>query len=564
MITGISARLLLLTILVVMAVEVAIFVPSVAQFRKSFLEERLVRAEIAALTVMAAPGGRAESALQAELLDTADALNIVVQKEGRRILALEGEGFPAPTDSFDLREATSLDLIRDAIVCLVASKDGQVQRIVGTTGEGMYDSVEITIEVAQLRAAMIDYGLRILQLSLIISVITAGVVFFTVRRFVVAPLLDVIRNVEQFHENPEDRSRIMQPKGTAGEVADAERAIAAMQTEVITALGQRRRLAELGGAVAKINHDLRNMLAAGQLMTERLGASEDPLVARVLPKLVGSLDRASALCQSTLDYGRAEEPEPTLRPVAVEQVLADVVESLGLAPEPLALPLPASAETAATRANRTTAPGGGADRDTDPEGLGATEPLVLADGPVRILSEVPRGVTVTADPDFLFRIFANLIRNAVEAIRSSSGRGAITLSLAPEGPEGQMASGTSERALKGVPGTGERAPRGGPGTVRDGANGGHVVGAGAPTAASCHFLLSDTGPGLPEKARDNLFRPFRSSTRRGGTGLGLVIASELAVAQGGQLSLVSTSPAGTVFALCLRPAAAANRLNRSA
>ncbi|MEO1724049.1 MAG: HAMP domain-containing sensor histidine kinase [Pseudomonadota bacterium] len=564
MITGISARLLLLTILVVMAVEVAIFVPSVAQFRKSFLEERLVRAEIAALTVMAAPGGRAESALQAELLGTADALNIVVQKEGRRILALEGEGFPAPTDSFDLREATSLDLIRDAIVCLVASKDGQVQRIVGTTGEGMYDSVEITIEVAQLRAAMIDYGLRILQLSLIISVITAGVVFFTVRRFVVAPLLDVIRNVEQFHENPEDRSRIMQPKGTAGEVADAERAIAAMQTEVITALGQRRRLAELGGAVAKINHDLRNMLAAGQLMTERLGASEDPLVARVLPKLVGSLDRASALCQSTLDYGRAEEPEPTLRPVAVEQVLAEVVESLGLAPEPLALPLPASAETAATRANRTTAPGGGADRDADPEESGGTEPLLLADGPVRILSEVPRGVTVTADPDFLFRIFANLIRNAVEAIRSSSGRGAITLSLAPEGPDGQMASGTSERALKGGPGTGERAPRGGPGTVRDGANGGHVVGAGAPSAASCHFLLSDTGPGLPEKARDNLFRPFRSSTRRGGTGLGLVIASELAVAQGGQLSLVSTSPAGTVFALCLRPAAAANRLNRSA
>ncbi|MEO0959547.1 MAG: hypothetical protein AAFY66_13975, partial [Pseudomonadota bacterium] len=511
MITGISARLLLLTILVVMAVEVAIFVPSVAQFRKSFLEERLVRAEIAALTVMAAPGGRAESALQAELLGTADALNIVVQKEGRRILALEGEGFPAPTDSFDLREATSLDLIRDAIVCLVASKDGQVQRIVGTTGEGMYDSVEITIEVAQLRAAMIDYGLRILQLSLIISVITAGVVFFTVRRFVVAPLLDVIRNVEQFHENPEDRSRIMQPKGTAGEVADAERAIAAMQTEVITALGQRRRLAELGGAVAKINHDLRNMLAAGQLMTERLGASEDPLVARVLPKLVGSLDRASALCQSTLDYGRAEEPEPTLRPVAVEQVLAEVVESLGLAPEPLALPLPASAETAATRANRTTAPGGGADRDADPEESGGTEPLLLADGPVRILSEVPRGVTVTADPDFLFRIFANLIRNAVEAIRSSSGRGAITLSLAPEGPDGQMASGTSERALKGGQGTGERALRGGPGTVRDGASGRHVVGAGAPTAASCHFLLSDTGPGLPEKARDNLFRPFRSS-----------------------------------------------------
>ncbi|MEM9763438.1 MAG: HAMP domain-containing sensor histidine kinase [Pseudomonadota bacterium] len=519
MITGISARLLLLTILVVMAVEVAIFVPSVAQYRKNFLEERLVRAEIAALTVMAAPSGRADDALQDELLDTADALNIVVQKDGRRILALQGEGFPAPSESFDLREATSLGLIRDAIACLLASKEGDVQRVLGTTGEGMYDSVEITFEVAQLRAAMIDYGFRILQLSLIISVITAGVVFFTVRRFVVAPLLDVIRNVEQFHENPEDPGRIMQPKGKAGEVAEAERAIAAMQTEVITALGQRRRLAELGGAVAKINHDLRNMLAAGQLMTERLGASEDPLVARVLPKLVGSLDRAAALCQSTLDYGRAEEPEPTLRPVAVEQVLADVVESLGLAPDATSIIQP---------------------RSETPSGLGTGvgagiehEETVLSDGPVRIVSTLPPGITVTADPDFLFRILANLIRNAVEAIRAASGRGTITLSLASPELVDAKSDGT-----KGVSPT--------------------------PSAAPCHILLSDTGPGLPEKARDNLFRPFRSSTRRGGTGLGLVIASELATAQGGQLDLVSTSPAGTVFALCLRGAAAAHRLNRSA
>ncbi|MEL6768539.1 MAG: HAMP domain-containing sensor histidine kinase [Pseudomonadota bacterium] len=515
MITGISARLLLLTILVVMAVEVAIFVPSVAQFRKSFLEERLVRAEIAALTVMAAPGGRAGGALQDELLDTADALNIVVQKEGRRILALQGTGFPVPVESFDLREATSFDLIRDAIACLLASKEGDVQRVVGTTGEGMYDSVEITFEVAQLRAAMIDYGFRILQLSLIISVITAGVVFFTVRRFVVAPLLDVIRNVEQFHENPEDPGRIMQPKGKAGEVAEAERAIAAMQTEVITALGQRRRLAELGGAVAKINHDLRNMLAAGQLMTERLGASDDPLVARVLPKLVGSLDRAAALCQSTLDYGRAEEPEPTLRPVAVEQVLADVVESLGLAPDATSLVEPRNQATQGIRA-----------------GTEAGE-VVLSDGPVRIVSALPPGVTVTADPDFLFRILANLIRNAVEAIRSAGGRGTITLSLAPQA--------LVEARTNGLNGNGSSA-----------------------ATPACHFLLSDTGPGLPEKARDNLFRPFRSSTRRGGTGLGLVIASELAAAQGGQLDLVSTSPAGTVFALCLRGAAAAQRLNRSA
>ncbi|MEM6945742.1 MAG: sensor histidine kinase, partial [Pseudomonadota bacterium] len=147
MITGISARLLLLTIFVVMIVEVAIFVPSIAQFRKNFLEERLVRAEIAALTIMAAPGGLASPELEAELLGTADALNIVVTKEGSRILALPGSDFSAPAASFDLRTANSWDLIRDAMYCLFFSHSGEVQRVIGETGEGMYERVEITFRV---------------------------------------------------------------------------------------------------------------------------------------------------------------------------------------------------------------------------------------------------------------------------------------------------------------------------------------------------------------------------------------------------------------------------------
>ncbi|MEM8819890.1 MAG: HAMP domain-containing sensor histidine kinase, partial [Pseudomonadota bacterium] len=463
MITGISARLLLLTIFVVMIVEVAIFVPSIAQFRKNFLEERLVRAEIAALTIMAAPGGLASPELEAELLGTADALNIVVTKEGSRILALPGSDFSAPAASFDLRTANSWDLIRDAMYCLFFSHSGEVQRVIGETGEGMYERVEITFRVEELRQAMLDYGLRILQLSLIISIITAGVVFVTVRRFVVAPLLDVIRNVERFHENPEDPERVMQARSGAGEVAEAERAIAAMQSEVLTALGQRRRLAELGEAVAKINHDLRNMLAAGQLMTERLGASDDPLVARVLPKLVGSLDRASALCQSTLDYGRAEEPEPELRPVALAGLVEDVVEGLGLAGEP--------AEELGDSGRPTLGIAGSGTGEA-----AAAGGRVLASGAVRVVSGLPPGATVLADQDFLYRILANLIRNASEAIRGGSGRGSITILL--EHSE-EMSSDKK----------------------------------GSDKEETCRLILRDTGPGLPEKARAHLFRPLRSSAR---------------------------------------------------
>ena len=63
--------------------------------------------------------------------------------------------------------------------------------------------------------------------------------------------------------------------------------------------------------------------------------------------------------------------------------------------------------------------------------------------------------------------------------------------------------------------------------------------------------IIDTGPGLPPKARDNLFQAFTGSTRRGGTGLGLSIARELARGHEGDVELVRTGKDGTVFAVRL-------------
>jgi signal transduction histidine kinase len=63
--------------------------------------------------------------------------------------------------------------------------------------------------------------------------------------------------------------------------------------------------------------------------------------------------------------------------------------------------------------------------------------------------------------------------------------------------------------------------------------------------------LADNGPGLPERALTNLFQPFVGSARHGGTGLGLAISRELALAHGGDLTLASTGPEGTVFELRL-------------
>jgi signal transduction histidine kinase len=63
--------------------------------------------------------------------------------------------------------------------------------------------------------------------------------------------------------------------------------------------------------------------------------------------------------------------------------------------------------------------------------------------------------------------------------------------------------------------------------------------------------VTDTGPGVPERVRANLFQPFAGSGRAGGTGLGLAIARELAQAHGGELSLVDHEGSGASFELRL-------------
>ncbi len=294
---GLSGRLLILTILVVMLVEVAIFVPSVARFRADYLSERVVRAEIAALSVLAAPDGMVSEELQRQLLEKTEAQNIVLKREGTRTLILSSDDMTEVSASFDLRGMDAAEMIVDALARMVSGGGSDVIRVIGAPTGLDAEAIEITLDSGPLKAAMIDYGWRILRLSLIISIITAAMIFVAVRRFVVSPLMAVIENVKAFQENPEDSARIIRPSSRLGEVAEAEQALAEMQEDVLTALRERSRLASLGEALAKISHDLRNLLSTGQLMADRLEMSRDPLVARTLPKLIGSLDRAISLCK---------------------------------------------------------------------------------------------------------------------------------------------------------------------------------------------------------------------------------------------------------------------------
>jgi signal transduction histidine kinase len=442
---GLSGKLLVLTILFVMLAEVLIYVPSIAAFRLSWLQDRLSAAYTAALVLDAAPSGMVPDSLARQILDSIGARAVAMKTERQRRLLAVSDMPPAVDHEVDMRSVTWHRAIIDAFDALLMTGN-KVVRVVGPAPSGG-QFVEIIVDEAPLRQAMLRYSVNILLLSLLISGITAMLVYLSLHYMFVRPLRRLTLNMTAFREAPENPARIIVASGRRDEIGTAERELATMQSDLVSMLQQKNRLAALGLAVAKINHDLRNLLTTAQLFSDRLARLPDPHVQRFAPKLMRALERAIAFCESTLSYGRAQEPTPDRRLVPLEPLVDEVRETLGLGPET----------------------------------------------PIRWISAVERGLLVDADPDQLFRILLNLARNAVQAL---------------------------ETGAAGDPG-------------RD-----QVRITGRREGAVAVIEVSDTGPGISERARAHLFEAFQGSTRTGGSGLGLAIAAELVHAHGGDIRLV--------------------------
>jgi signal transduction histidine kinase len=371
---GLSGKLLFLTILFVMIAEVLIYVPSVANFRVVWLKDRLATAYTAALVLDAAPNGVVSDALAKQILDSIGA-RAVAMKMGRRRRMLAIDDMPPPVAAtFDMRSYSDFDAVVDAFKMMInTGKD--VMRVVGPAPMGG-EYIELVMDEPPLRQAMLKYSVDILLLSLVISGITAALVYLALHYMFVRPMRRVTANMVAFRADPENADRVIAPSGRADEIGTAEVELSTMQTELASMLHQKNRLAALGLAVSKINHDLRNLLASAQLFSDRLAGIPDPGVQRFAPKLMRALERAIALCQSTLSYGRLQEPPPDRRQILLEPLVEEVHETLGLG----------------------------------------------ADAPIRWISAVERGLVVEADYDQLFRILLNLARNALGALESRAAR----------------------------------------------------------------------------------------------------------------------------------------------
>jgi signal transduction histidine kinase len=455
--TGLSGKLLVLTLLFVMIAEVLIYVPSIANFRLNWLNDRLSAAYTAALVLEAAPSGMVPESVARQILDSIGARAVAMKMDQHRRLLAVSDMPPAIDQDIDMRDVPWHRAITEAFDTLLHN-DNEVMRVVGPAPMGG-EFVEIVLDEGPLRNAMARFSIRILFLSLIISAITAALVYLSLHVLLVRPMRRMTANMVAFRGEPENPARIIAASARGDEIGTAERELAAMQRDLAGMLQQKTRLSALGLAVSKINHDLRNLLSSAQLFSERLASVADPHVQRFAPQLMRSLERAIAFCQSTLSYGQVQEPPPERRPLALEPVIDDVRQTLGL--------------------------DGGS--------------------PVRWIGAVERGLVVDADADQLFRILLNLARNAVQALESRDAR--------DPGRDQVRVTGRREGAV--------------------------VV-----------IEVSDTGPGLSERARAHLFEAFQGSTRTGGSGLGLAIAAELVRAHGGEIRLVEGT-IGATFRLTI-------------
>ena len=450
---SLSARLLLLTMAFVLLGEVLIYVPSISRFRKVYIEERIAAAHLATLSLEASGNGRINGSLESELLSHAGVAAVTLHAPRADLMLGR---LPPVEKVFDLRQATPVSLIMDATDALWHGGDRMI-RVMAPSPQDPGLLVDVSFQERALWNAMVDYSWRILNLSIVLSLLTALLVYLSLHLLMVLPLRRITESVIAFRSRPEDTGVALGNSARRDEIGVVQTELANMQYGLRQALAQKTRLAALGAAVSKINHDLRNLLANAMLLSDSLDVSPDPKVKQIAPRLVESMERAAKLCTDTLNYSRAEAVEPKKQRFDLKDLVDEVIATF-------------DGQTGSS---------------------------------IRWRNEIDDGTMVFADRDQLFRVLMNLSRNALQALQARD----------------------------------------------DDHRAGMVSFVAWQSGRSLMIEIADTGPGIAEPAREQLFEAFSGSTRPGGTGLGLAIAREIMRAHGGEIDLDRSDGDGTAFRL---------------
>lgn len=372
--SGLSIKLIAAIIAVILLVEVVVYLPSLANYRASWLDDRLRVGVVAARVLDAVPDVmNLPRDLTDRLLTSAGANAIVYRREGQsQLIELADPITPDVVVTADMRQRDLMSLTWGALDTLFAGPD----RTLRIVGEGDLDQslVELLMPERPLRQDMLAYSRQIGIVSLAIAAITAVTLYLLASFLFIFPVRRLTQNILAFRKAPENATLILSPSTRRDEIGIVERELAAMESDLFSMLRQRRHLADLGLAVAKINHDLRNTLTSAQLLSDQVATLDDPKVQRLAPRLVTTLDKAIGFAQSVLDYGRETAALPVPAPVVMRQLIDD----------------------AAFEARLT------------------GHPRVVFD------DATPPGLVLNVDANQLGRVFLNLLKNAREALEASA------------------------------------------------------------------------------------------------------------------------------------------------
>ncbi|TRL42127.1 sensor histidine kinase [Rhizobium straminoryzae] len=452
---GLSGRLLWLTVIFVMFAEVLIFVPSISIMRSTWLRDRLDTAAAAGIVIDGLQPAELPREVQEDTLLATGTKVLALRKDGTSRLLAAIDVPPQVDEQYDLAHESMLEAMHNALDTLLFGGD-KVMRVYGPIGETNM-IIELVMTDMALRKAMLSFSRLMFGISLLISLVTALLIYLAINRMMIGPIRRLAHGMQVFSERPEDPERIFRPARAKGELDVAGRHLAAMQRQLQRTLRQQKNLADLGLAVSKINHDMRNILASAQLMSDRLVDVEDPMVRSFAPKLLRTIDRAVGYTSEVLAYGQASEAAPKRRLLRMTDLCQDVRDILAIDPE----------------------------------------------AGIEFVEQIAPDLEVDADSEQLFRVIHNLCRNAMQAL-VQAGK------------------------------TGDDQPR-------------RILLSAQRIGSVVSITIDDNGPGMPQKARENLFTAFRGSARSGGTGLGLAIARELVLAHGGTIALVEKPGPGTQF-----------------
>ncbi len=455
---SLSGRVFWLTVSIIFLINMLVLMPGLGWEWRNCLKSRVMQAELA---VTLAPG---ESANTLAKTQARNALSKLSGTVAITLFGANGEIALLP-DNMSLRQDPNVDLDHVGLRYSALRADREVLGLCApyvpvTATFPMKSNTRIQVVLAQapVAARLRSYAAEIMTFAVIVALVTGGLVYAALDRLLVKPMRILTASIVAFGRDPEyarlSGLKWLSSKGN-DEVSRAAQELVIMQDELRTALWRNAQLAALGTAVAKISHDLRNILASALLVAARFEENSDPVIKHSATTLLSSIERAVELVSRTVVESGSQPPPVNRSSVVLRELVDEVVDFV--------------------RAGE----GGGGDSRMSIENL------------------VPGSLVLPLDRNQIYRVLANLLRNAAEA-------GASRASVAIEDEAGLT-----------------------------------------------RMVVADNGPGLPRKALAGLFRPFTASGRNGGTGLGLAIARDLIRAHGGDLLLRKTGAGGTEFVMTL-------------